>query len=215
MSQQDDPPSVIARGYDRMGSDFAEWNDGLPSEGRAWFLGEVVARLPAGSRVLELGCGPGADAGALARERVYVGLDLSRVQLGLARRRAPTGMFVCGDLTTVAIRPCAFDGVVAFYVFNHVPQGEVERAFAACFDWLRPGGHLMLAGLPTFEDEDRVEEWLGVPMFFAGVDPDGYDRALRAVGFIIEMSELRFGSQQAWGWSEPRWIVARKPHAST
>jgi cyclopropane fatty-acyl-phospholipid synthase-like methyltransferase len=120
-------------------------------------------------------------------------------------------MFVCGDLTRIAFRPSSFDGIVAFYVFNHVPQGEVHRAFAACFGWLRPGGYLTLAALPTFADVDRVEEWLGVPMFFAGVDPDAYDRSLREVGFAIDMSELRFGSQESWGWSEPRWIIARKP----
>jgi cyclopropane fatty-acyl-phospholipid synthase-like methyltransferase len=182
----------------------------LPSEGRRWFLREVLARLPEGSLVLELGCGPGTDARPLWEDRRYLGLDLSPVQLSIARQYASSGMFVCGDLTTTLFRPLTFDGIVAFYAFNHVPQRELEQAFAASFECLRSGGYLMLAGLPTFKDEDRVEEWLGVPMFFAGVDPDAYDRTLRKVGFEIEMSELRFGSQEPWGWTEPRWIIARK-----
>jgi SAM-dependent methyltransferase len=202
---------IISEGYDRMGASFDEWNAGLPLEGRRWFLGETLARLPEGSTVLELGCGPGTDAGELSARRRYVGLDISPVQVSIARQRVPRAMFVVGDLTTVTFRPSVFDGVVAFYAFNHVPLGEVHSALEASFEVLRPGGHLMLAALPTFEANDRVEEWLGVPMFFAGVDPNGHDPVLRDVGFEIEMSEIRFATQEEWGLSEPRWIIARKP----
>jgi SAM-dependent methyltransferase len=211
MSSYADSKRVIAEGYDRMGSQFDEWNARLPSEGRLWFLTEVLSRLQDCSLILELGCGPGTDADALSQDRGYVGIDLSLVQLLLARRKAPSGVFVCGDLTTIAFRESSFDAVIAFYVFNHVPRDEVQRAFAACLEWLKPGGYLMLAGLPTFPDEDRIHEWLGVPMFFAGIEPGGFDQALLESGFEIDMSELRFGSQEAWGWSEPRWIIARKP----
>ncbi len=202
---------IVAEGYDRMGAFFDEWNADLPAEGRHWFLGETLARLPEGSTVIELGCGPGTDAGALSSRRRYVGLDLSPVQVSIARKRVPGAMFVVGDLTTVTFRPSVFDGVVAFYAFNHVPLGGLHSALAASFEVLRPGGRLMLAALPTFEADDRVEEWLGVPMFFAGVDPNGYHPSLREVGFEIEMSEIRFATQEEWGLSEPRWIIARKP----
>jgi cyclopropane fatty-acyl-phospholipid synthase-like methyltransferase len=212
MVRRSDPKRVIAEGYDRMGSDFDEWNAQLPSEGRRWFMDEVLRRLREGSIVLELGCGPGTDAVPLSQNRRYVGLDLSLVQLQLARQKASTGLFVCGDLTTVAFRPSSFDAIIAFYVFNHVPRDEVQSSFASSFEWLRPGGYLMLAGLPTFPDEDRVHEWLGVPMFFGGIEPGEFDHTLREGGFEIDMSELRFGRHEDWGWSEPLWIIARKPH---
>jgi SAM-dependent methyltransferase len=211
MSTHEDPKRIIAEGYDRMGSEFDEWNAQLPSEGRQWFLDEVLRRLHDGSRVLELGCGPGTDAEALSRNRRYVGVDLSVAQLQLARQKASTGMFVCGDLTTVSFRPSSFDAIIAFYVFNHVPRDEVQPSFAACLEWLKPGGYLMLAGLPTFPDEDRIHEWLGVPMFFSGIEPGEFDQALLESGFEIDMSELGFGRQEEWGWSEPRWIIAKKP----
>ena len=206
-----DAKRITADGYDRMGEAFAAWNDALPLEGRRWFLGEVLARLPEGSFVLELGCGPGTDAPALSDGRRYVGVDLSTGQLAIARRRVPGATFVVADLTRTAFRPATFDGVVAFYAFNHVPLDDVARAFGSAFACLRPGGSLMLAALPTMEAEDRVEEWLGVPMFFAGIEPDLYDRAARDAGFDIELSEIRFATQEWWGLSEPRWIIARKP----
>ena len=109
---------IVAEGYDRMGAFFDEWNADLPAEGRHWFLGETLARLPEGSTVIELGCGPGTDAGALSSRRRYVGLDLSPVQVSIARKRVPGAMFVVGDLTTVTFRPSVFDGVVAFYAFK-------------------------------------------------------------------------------------------------
>jgi cyclopropane fatty-acyl-phospholipid synthase-like methyltransferase len=206
-----DVKRIIADGYDRMGDGFATWNDALPNEGRRWFLGEVLSSLPAGSTVLELGCGPGTDAAELSSGRHYVGIDLSPVQLTIARGRAPHGAFVVADLTKIVFRSGSFDGVVAFYAFNHVPEDEVERAFRAAFDCLRPGGSLMLAALPTVEAEDRVEGWLDVPMFFAGIVPGAYEETLRATGFEIEMAELRFPTVEWWGRSEPLWIVARKP----
>ena len=69
----------------------------------------------------------------------------------------------------------------------------------------------MLAALPTIEAEDRVEDWLDVPMFFAGIQPGAYERQFRELGFTIEMSEIRFATQEWWGLSEPLWIIARKP----
>jgi SAM-dependent methyltransferase len=206
-----DSTHIIADGYDRMGREFAEWNATRPSEGRQWFLGEVLARLPEGSTVLELGCGPGTDAAELSARRRYIGVDLSPVQLSIARERAPSGAFVVGDLASIAFVPGSFDGIVAFYVLNHVPSHQVAPAFAAAFAWLRPAGYLMLAGVPTMEDDDRVEEWLDVPMFFAGIEPRMHERALLDAGFELELCETRFPTQECWGLSEPLWVIARKP----
>lgn len=171
------PKRVVAEGYDRMGTAFAEWGAGIRPDVRRWFLGEVLARLDPGSSVLELGCGPGTDAVELSAGRRYVGVDLSRVQLSMARERAPRATFVLGDFTSMTFRPASFDGVVALYAFNHVPHAEVDPTFAKISSWLRPGGRLMGA-FPTTESEDRVEEWLDVPMFFAGVGPR-YESSLR------------------------------------
>jgi cyclopropane fatty-acyl-phospholipid synthase-like methyltransferase len=205
-----DPKRVVAEGYDRMGDGFSAWNDARPRESRSWFLGEMLTRLPRGSTVLELGCGPGTDAAALSTGRRYIGVDLSRVQLSIARRRAPHATFVLGDLTSTAFRPGSFDGVVALYAFNHVPLDEVEPTFGRIFDWLRPGGRLMTS-LLTVDAEDRVETWLGVPMFFAGFLPGSSERLLREAGFELELSEVRSEVDPEYGPNACHWVVARKP----
>jgi SAM-dependent methyltransferase len=205
-----DPKLVVAEGYDRMGEEFSAWNDARPPEVRSWFLGEVLARLRQGSSVLELGCGPGTDAADLSAGRRYAGIDLSIVQLSIARLKVPHGTFVLGDFTSMFLRPGSLDAVVAFYAFNHVPQEEVEPTFESVFDWLRPGGRLMLSLLTT-EAEDRVEDWLGVPMFFAGFQPGSSERLLREKGFDLELSEVRVEMDPLYGPNDSHWVIARKP----
>lgn len=206
----EDPKRVVAEGYDRMGEGFSAWNDARPPEVRSWFLGEALARLPEGSSVLELGCGPGTDAAALSDGRRYVGVDLSHVQLSIARLRAPGASFVLGDFTSLDVRPGSFDGVVAFYAFNHVPRDEVGPTFGGIFGWLRPGGRLMTSLLTT-EAEDRVERWLGVPMFFAGFRPGSSERLLHENGFELELSEVRTEVDPRYGPNDAHWVIARKP----
>jgi SAM-dependent methyltransferase len=170
MEERVDPKRIVPEGYD---SDRRSppWEAENPVEVRSWFLGDVLASLAKGSDVLELGCGPGTAARELSDGRRYVGVDLSQVQLLIARRRVPHAQFVRADITTTIFQTASFDGIVAFYVFNHVPQKELARTFAQVFGWLRPRGQLMLS-LGASDTEDSVEpDWLGVPMFFAGFSP--------------------------------------------
>lgn len=205
-----DPKRIVADGYDQMGSEFSVWNSERPPEVRRWFLGEVLARLGEGSTVLELGCGPGTDAAALSAARRYVGVDLSGAQLSIAQQRVPGATFVQGDFTSMAFPAASFDGVVAFYVFMHIPQEELRPTFERIFAWLRPGGWLMLS-LSTIEAEDRVEEWLDAPMFFARFTPELSEQLLSETGFHLEMSEVREEEDERYGPTEFHWVVARKP----
>jgi SAM-dependent methyltransferase len=206
----EDPKRVVAAGYDRMGLEFSAWNDARPPEVRSWFLGEVLARLAEGSSVLELGCGPGTDAAELSAGRRYIGVDISSVQLSIAGLRVSQATFVLGAFTSMDFRPESLDGVVSFYAFNHVPQDEVEPTFERIFDWLRPGGRLMVSLLTT-EADDRVEEWLGVPMFFAGFQRGSSERWLREKGFDPEISDVRTEVDPQYGPSDTHWVIARKP----
>src|SRR5262245_48315054 len=138
MERSFEPKRIGEEGYDRLGPAFAVWAAENDPEVRFWFLGQVVARLGEGSRVLELGCGPGTAATELSVGRRYVGVDLSRGQLSMARRRVPHARFIHADLTTMAFRPSSFDGVVAFYVFNHLPRNDLGPTFERAYRWLAP-----------------------------------------------------------------------------
>ena len=159
-----DPKRMVEEGYDRIARRYAEWASG-GDEVRAWFLDEVLQRLPAGAAILELGCGSGTAAAALADGRSYTGVDLSAAQLAMAQERHPDLTFLRGDLTSIWFRDGAFDAVVAFWVFNHVPRAEQGPTFQRIHRWLRPGGRLMLSLGADDTDDEVQDDFLGVPMF--------------------------------------------------
>ena len=204
---------MVEEGYDRLGSRYFEWTTSQGPGVREWFLDEVLQRMPAGAAVLELGCGPGTVSRALAEGRRYTGVDISAGQLTLARERAPDATFIQGDFTLIELPVGAYDGVVAFFVFNHVPRAEHAPMFSRVYSWLRPGGRFMLS-LGASDTDDAVEEnWLGVPMFFAGFEPDVNEGALIGVGFELEFSETRSEIEAGGQEVTFHWVIARKPVA--
>jgi cyclopropane fatty-acyl-phospholipid synthase-like methyltransferase len=207
-----DAKRIVQEGYDSLGGRFRDWNSGS-DEARSWFMDEILQRLPAGADVLELGCGWGPAAAILGDGRSYTGVDLSSEQLTIARERLPGVTFVHADLTRLELPEESLDAVVAFYVFNHVPRAEQAPTFERIFGWLRPGGRFM-ASLGAGNTEDEVQEdWLGVPMFFAGFEPDTNERALLAAGFQLELSETRSQIEEGEGEATFHWVIARKPAA--
>jgi SAM-dependent methyltransferase len=205
-----DPKRIVEEGYDRIGERYREWSAASGGEVRRWFLPEVLSRLPPGARVLELGCGPGVDAVALAQGRRYTGVDLSSVMIAAARRRVPSGTFLKADLSSVRLPPSTYEAVVAMYVFGHLPGDEHVTAIERAFTWLRPGG-VLCASYPTGSDPGAIEEdFIGVPMFFGGIGREATEEALRRSGFRTELAELK-REEEDGGAVTFLWVIARKP----
>jgi 2-polyprenyl-3-methyl-5-hydroxy-6-metoxy-1,4-benzoquinol methylase len=81
-----------------------------------------AARVHPGDRVLDIGCGSGSVAHAMARSgAIVVGIDLSAENIAGARRRFahPNLSFVVGDVTR-DLPPDAFDVVVASNILEHL-----------------------------------------------------------------------------------------------
>ena len=202
---------IVEEGYDRLDQTYRDWVHGFAGGFRTSFLREVLAWIPVGGTVLELGCGPGTDAKALAEGRTYVGVDLSAVQLAHARVQAPHGRFLQGDFMEMDFDAETFDAIVSLYVFNHLPQTELPGALSRAWTWLRPHG-LFAASLGSSDNPGEVEEmWLGrVDMFFAGMSREENERHLREARFRLEVSEevteLAEGEDETF-----HWVIATKP----
>jgi SAM-dependent methyltransferase len=207
----EDPKRIIEDGYDRIGPQYRPWSDvPMPDDVRGEYLREALSRLSEGADVLELGCGPGVDAAHLAHRRRYTGVDLSRVQLKIARQHVADGTFLHGDFTAMDFPRDSFNAVVSFLVFNHVPAAEQTRVFEKIYTWLRPDG-FFCASLGAGRHDDMVEDdWLGVPMFFASNGRKENERLLRLAGFDLERSELRIEPEDD-GDVTFHWVIARKP----
>jgi len=116
-----------------------------------------LARLPAGSRVLDLGCGEGELALDMARqvgpEGTVHGVDPSAERVEAARARAagasgPTPVFEVAGAEALPFGDAAFDRVVAVRMMHHLAPEARERALAEARRVLAPGGEALVVDFP-------------------------------------------------------------------
>jgi SAM-dependent methyltransferase len=108
--------------------------------------------LDLGGRVLELGCGNGKTAAALARRAEHlVALDFSLRGLEACRSAVPWSHvdIILGDVRRLPLADRSFDGVVAFHVLGHLLEDERREAAKEMFRVLAPGGTLMVRAFST------------------------------------------------------------------
>ena len=207
-----DPRRIVEQGYDDLDEVYRRWvRRGLDGY-RSGFLGRILGSVSSGADILEIGCEPGTDAGALAEGRRYTGVDLSGVQLAHAENAAPSGTFVHVDVLEVVFPPSSFDAVVSFYAFNHIPQDQMERLVRLIFGWLRPGGRLF-ASFGTSDNAGEVEPmWLDrADMYFSSLPVAENDALLEGVGFAIEFADTVTEEEEGHGPATFHWVIAQRP----
>jgi SAM-dependent methyltransferase len=206
-----DPKEIVRRGYDAIADRYDEWAASFESPELRW-VGELLDRLPEGSRVLDVGCGGGrTSARTIAARHRYTGVDISEAQIARARERLPGGELVRADVTLVGFEPGSFDAVVSLFMFGHIPRREQAPLLAKIRGWLRPGGWL-LTTLGTGGSEDAVEEdWLGAPMFFASFTAETNRRLLREAGFELVRDRVIPHEEPGHGTVSFMWVLARSP----
>jgi SAM-dependent methyltransferase len=204
-----DPKEIVARGYDAVALRYAEWSSQVERPTLDW-LRDLDARLPDGAEVLELGCGRGVPVTReLARRHRVVGVDISAVQIELARHHVPEASFVHDDAAELDIAPGSLHAVVALHFFGHVPIGEQAPLIVRIAEWLRPGG-LLLATFGSGEAHEEVaEDWLGAPMFFASLEAEAYPRLLRASGLELLRDAVIVQHEPGHGDVAFRWLLAQ------
>ncbi len=110
-----------------------------------WQRAEHLLSLPAGSRILDLGCAFGHGTARLARRYHVEGIDPSSAYIARARRRHPDIHFQIGQAQALPYADASFDGVVMLDVLEHLPSGTESRALAEVSRVLRPGGLWVLS----------------------------------------------------------------------
>lgn len=104
---------------------------------------DLIEGLDRDSLVVDVGCGPGRVLGVLARRGVRcVGLDRSRVSIGLAAKRYGRPGVVGDNLQLPFADACA-DVVISDGVIHHTENPRA--AFAENYRILKPSGRMYLA----------------------------------------------------------------------
>lgn len=141
----------LQRAFDGQAAGFE--SSPVPTDAAALQRLVAFARLPAGTRLLDAGCGPGLVAEAFLAAGCSVhGVDLSAEMLRRARERcARFGDRASFDQVPVALAPAGpFDAAVSRFVVHHV---EEPRAFLrAQVSRVRAGGAVVLCDHVTDPD---------------------------------------------------------------
>jgi ubiquinone/menaquinone biosynthesis C-methylase UbiE len=160
--------------------------------------------------VLDLGCGAGVlSTKQLAETFDVTGVDVSAVQLEIARRNVPRATFIQGDMASIAFPAQSFNAVTAFYSLIHVPRDEHAPTFRRIAHWLRSGG-VFLAALSATDSPDWTGEWLGQQMFFSGFDAATNRKLLIDAGFELLIDE-EVEIAEPEGPARFLWVLGRRP----
>ena len=200
---------LVGAGYDAMIDTWESWKDQITDDPRAEWCGELLARLPEGAHVVELGCGGGTpETQRLAERFRLTGVDLSEAQLARARERVPRADFIRADFTALELEPGSVHAVAAFYSFNHVPRDLLAPLYERIRSWLVPDG-LFLASLGTSDTDNWTGDFLGAPNYFSSFPPDVNSCMLEEDGFELLRDEL-VTIKEPEGGATFQWILARR-----
>jgi SAM-dependent methyltransferase len=124
--------------------------------------------IPAQVRLLEVGCGAGANLSQMLKLGLapgnLVGNELIEERLAAARRQLPEAVrLVGGDASVLDFEAQAFDVVLQSTVFTSLLDGRFqERLAARMWDWVRPGGGVLWYDFVY--DNPRNPDVRGVPL---------------------------------------------------
>lgn len=134
----------------------------------------------AGRHLLDIGCGPGAMAAALAAEGARVtGIDPGETAIAAALGRVPDADFTIGSAEALPFADGAFDGAVILNALHHVPDPTAALRESARV--VRAGGAIV------------VVEPLAAGSFFAALKPVEDETAIRAAAQAAIAAALAAG----------------------
>ena len=181
------------------------------------FIEAGLERLPAGARVLDVGCGTGFHVARL-RERGFdvVGVEPGEELRRRARANNPGAQIDDGDMEHLEFPDASFDGLLAIEVIRHVPHPHLAVAEAARV--LRPGGIAIITAAPKWSLNgyaliNQVTSRVTIPTFTKQkqhfVTPAEVRRTFESVGFSsVEMHGVLLGPWQVVGRISPRLLGA-------
>ncbi|GAB3430489.1 class I SAM-dependent methyltransferase [Flindersiella endophytica] len=134
----------------------------------------IGTHLRPGSRILDLGCGPGLYTSRLAAAGHQVtGVDLSENSLQHARRQSPDVRYLLGDYRTLQLEK-TFDAALLVYLdLGTFSPADTVTILARIRDWLAPGG-LLFADVATparRSGSEQRRDWSHSPAGFWADEP--------------------------------------------
>lgn len=159
------------------------------------YVDRVVEGLPAGARVLDLGCGTGEPVAKHIVECGFrvTGVDESAEMLKFARQTVPEAELIHADMVTVELVEI-FDAAVVWDSMFHVERKHHAAIYRKLATSLRPEARVLLSvggSEPTeHEGEGFTSEMYGQTFYYSGFAPEVTRKLLEESGFEIELWEV-------------------------
>ena len=184
-----------------------------------------IDRLPAGTRVLDVGCGIGGSSRRLASRFGFdvLGVSISPGQVDRARQLTPDGMscqFQTMDALQLDLPDSCMDVVWTVECAPHI--ADKQRFANELLRVLKPGGQLVAADWNQRDDRNRpfngIERWVLEQLRVQWAHPafssiDSFSSNLKASA--IELDELSTGDwsrETLPSWWESIWEGVRRPN---
>lgn len=187
----------VRRGYDLWAETYDATPNPLVALDRRYAITHLGPR--AGERVLDAGCGTGANLRAIAASgAVSVGLDFSFGMLRAAQRAAPNALLAQADLNSdFPVRRRTFDALLCSLVSEHLT--DLSNFFAEAFAVLKHGGRFVFSafhpeiaagGVEANFERDGIEYRLGAEPYtlddYLGRMEDAGFRDIRARDYVVD-----------------------------
>jgi len=150
---------------------------------RAW-LNRFLDLVPAGSSILDIGCGSGEPIAGFFIDEGYgvVGVDASPSMIALCEQRYPQDTWNVADMRTLALDK-TFAGILAWDSFFHLTGEEQRGMFPVFRAHAAPGTALMFTSGP--KDGVAMGVFEGEPLYHASLAPQEYRALLDESGFDV------------------------------
>jgi SAM-dependent methyltransferase len=147
---------------------------------------QVAKKTPAGSAILDIGCGNGAlanELAALGHRGTYTGIDSSPALIEIARQSArhPAATFLLKEVTDPSWPqdlPGSYDYAFAFALLHHIPGDKSrQRLLKDINALLVPGGRFAFSTwnfLASARLRSRIQPWESIGLEQDDVDPGDY-----------------------------------------
>jgi SAM-dependent methyltransferase len=153
------------------------------------YLEGVLAAVPAGGAVLDLGCGMGEPIARFFIEAgcPVTGVDVAPSLLSLCRMRFPEHTWIECDMRKLHLGR-RFDAIVAWDSFFHLPREDQRAMFGVFERHAAPGASLLFTS--GTEDGTAMGSVAGRPLYHASLASAEYERLLTDHGFGVSLHRV-------------------------